>query len=107
MIIKVRSGRDDGPLTLVEPQDMTRLECHVVGLTASASEVGDVLLAQGAGTRDGDHAWLRTDWLRHHVVSHDASLSGGFDDMIAFAASNGWCSPTRDAVRAHIVWETP
>lgn len=92
-------GRIDGAIAeLEDPSVFTAFSAVIAPVVAG--------VAPGAGAWgriDGEHAWVRRDWLRAQAptapAERDAWLAQ-LDGMLAFAASRGWVSG--DEVHAHL-----
>jgi hypothetical protein len=65
-----------------------------------ASALGDL----GTVDEDGAHAWLRATEVRRlaGALASDPRWIEQFDGMVTYAASKGWVSDDREAIRAHI-----
>lgn len=59
------------------------------------------LNAAGAGRFDGEHAWIRCEWMTASVSVATDDWRAGFARMRAFAAERGWLSEQGE-IRAHM-----
>jgi hypothetical protein len=98
MIIQVDSER----VRLLEPDVMTdfRVEADA---ESGAFDLDVALQAFGGGRYDGDHAWIRIDWIRAEA-SGVAALDWHhhFDRMLEYAGTRGWLSDDGQQVRGHV-----
>lgn len=95
MIVLVDGG--SGSVTMADAENLRSLS---VELRSCSVEQAAALLAE-IGRVDGDHVWL--DIARLRALSpraDDAAWSAGFDDVMRYAASQGWIDGS--LVRAHL-----
>lgn len=91
----------------VEITDVDDLRAFEVGTDLTAAEVDRKLRASGLGSAEAAHAWIDISELRRRgaALSSDPAWGDGFDGMIAYARSKGWCDEDAGTVRAHLAAE--
>lgn len=83
--------------TLVDVHDLKCLHVDVVGDSRELDDWGTL-------DPDGEHLWIEIATLRNRgrLEGVSGDWEHRFDEMIAYANTNGWVSD--DRVRAHIVF---
>jgi len=95
-------GRDTvggDSVSIQQPADLRRF--HVEADSSDEQLVGAALGAAGHAAESG-HVWVSADWIRATVSGVDDNWSGEFDQMLAYAASQGWLNEDRTHIKAHI-----
>lgn len=101
--MRVLVQRTDDDVARASVLDTTDLTGLVVVLDRVDEAVAATALAEaGLGVLRGGYAWLDVEALRAAVLAGaPAEAAGGFDDMVAYAASRGWTSEDGRRLRAH------
>jgi hypothetical protein len=87
-------------LSLEEANDCGRF--HVEGRGVAQDDVASTLRATGAGVLDGDHALIDLAVVRRLAAGRvTAGWDERFEQMVAYAARNGWVAPD-GRIQAHI-----
>ncbi|HEY3882172.1 MAG TPA: hypothetical protein VGM12_26585 [Trebonia sp.] len=99
MFVELSSGGDPA-VVLREPDNFKQF--HVAAHALTDDEVGAALAGSGAGTWDGDHAWISTAFLERNGRPDSNEWQEGFAAMVRYAAKSGWTSADGKAIRAHV-----
>lgn len=89
---------------LAEPDNLNQLQVSSPE-TLTLGTIDTILrrAALGRVDHDHDHAYLDIDALRRRHTELVVTDGADFDQMVGYAAKNGWTSMDGTAVRAHIV----
>ncbi|HUY21733.1 MAG TPA: hypothetical protein VMV22_05280 [Acidimicrobiales bacterium] len=111
MFVEVDLGAAPVAVGLAEPGDCTRFHVAVVrgdaDTDADAGMLDRALRASATGSIDGDgEAVVRVDAVRRMAAGAvGESWEADFSAMLDYAASKGWLTEDRTAIRAHVEWE--
>jgi hypothetical protein len=84
---------------LLHPDDLSGFVVVLEGEDDPGSEA----LAAGGVLGFGDHAWVRTDALRHLAgPAATPEWEEGFTAMLDYARMRGWVDDDQGAVRGHV-----
>jgi hypothetical protein len=88
---------------LAEPYDLESLKV-VAWDSADPVTVEEALGPRGTMDDDGAHVWLEIDALMALAgpIAGDPAWLQSFNEMVTYAGSKGWMSPTGSAIRAHV-----
>lgn len=85
---------------ICDPANLRELRVKTHGVCEA--EVESALASSGLGSLDGEHAWLSIAKLKEAGTGFGCEWAGNFAGMVTYADSQGWLSPDRLSVRAHL-----